>query len=196
MTIQVTADDVFDLMGTGAANRAANRLSVENLIARFYADTESVLGRKIQATTITTTFWHGKGCIVDGCKLHFMNHLRDVKSISSFTECGLTLTQSTTYGDNKDFVLNDETGCLERVYGYWSTQRNAFVMTAVVGLVGDDLLMLPDIKQYIAERVAYKSGLWISSMQNSDGTLDTFVRTSVPKETMNMRDKYLGSRNV
>jgi len=191
----VTNSDVFEFCGTPSDVQTTQGTAITNLISRVTEEVEAMLGRKVENTTYTDlVFGHGKGAVVYGNCLWLKGPLRDLHTITSITETGTSLTESTDYDDGGDFYLDTQKGLLIKINDVWSKEPIAFKLTGDVCIGFGSGLMYGstargDIKQAIIEMVAAKSGLWKNNVMTEGGSIET-IRTTPRKETMATLKKY------
>ena len=191
----VTYSDIFEFCGTPSDVQTTQQTAIANLISRVTEEVESLLGRKVENTTYTNlVLSHGKGVVVCGDSLWLTGPLRDLHTVSSLTENGIALTESTDYDDSGDFYMDVQKGRIVRINDVWSKEPMAFKLTgdACIG-IGNGLMYgataRGDIKQAIIEMVAAKAGLWKNNVMTEGGRIET-IRTTPRKETMKSLEKY------
>jgi hypothetical protein len=175
----VTNSDVFEFCGTPSDVQTTQGTAITNLISRVTEEVEAI---------------HGKGAVVYGNCLWLKGPLRDLHTITSITETGTSLTESTEYNDGGDFYLDTQKGLLIKINDIWSKEHIAFKLTGDVCIGFGSGLMYGstargDIKQAIIEMVAAKSGLWKNNVMTEGGSIET-IRTTPRKETMVTLKKY------
>lgn len=182
----ISANRVFSFCGTSDDVRETQSGFIDELIVQTQRDLETRCRRSFNSVDVTAeTFHSGKNCeITNGNKLRLTGRYRDMYSISAITEEGTALDESTAYNDDNDWILDAETGIIEKISGDWSTEKHAIVITGSYGYLDrhDDNELREDIKKLLTEMVAAKSGLWKTHTDSPDGNIST-TRTAISKDS-------------
>jgi hypothetical protein len=184
----VTNTDVFDFCRTADDIQSTEGSQVTDLIARVINEIEGQLGRKIQATSFSNVlFQDGLNCRINENKLWLHGIYRDIYSITSIYEDGVLLTAATDYGQDSDYYLNQNTGCLLNQNGSWSSSNLGIKMTGSLGIGGAS--GAADLKQLVIEMVAVRAKLWTVQYIDDSGTVES-IKSTVPKSTMEVLNRY------
>lgn len=189
-----TNTEVFDYMQTPSDVRTAEGSRITSLITLVTDDIEKDLGRKIESTSFSNIlFQHGYNCEIYGTRLYFKGIYRDIYSITTITEEGVTLTAKTDYDDGSDYILDSAKGMMIRQDTNWSRLDVPIKITGKLGLVNSDNSVLDAIKLAVIESVAARSGLWTTEIITAEGTIQQ-TRTNITKETRRLLNKYKTKR--
>lgn len=184
-----TADDIFDFVGAEDDVKETQADAVTTLIANVEVYIEGVIGRKITPTVVTDVILEdGLHCTIIDRYLYLKGIYRDLYSVSSLTEKGVTLTAVTGYDSGGDYYLDKVRGCLVRESTVWDTSTFSIKLSGSVGIGG---ATAPNaIKQCAIELVASKSGLWKQNVLTEGGSIDT-IRTTPSKDTLKTLKSYV-----
>lgn len=186
----IVYSDVFEFCGTPSDVQTTQQTAITNLIARVESEIEQMLGRKITDTTVTNVlFQDGLNCEIIGDQLFLKGIYRDLYSVTTITENGVTLSAVTDYGSSNDYYLDSVKGFLIRANNPWSLEPFAIKITGKVCL-GGSATSLATIKQAAVEMTAAKSGLWKFNIETEGGTIQQ-VRTSIHSETKKSLEKFI-----
>jgi hypothetical protein len=172
----VSTDELFSFVGAQTDQKTTQATMVGELIDSMQRELQKKLNRSIESVSLTAF------ALREGRDFEFQNdytvisligHYRDLYTLTSLTEAGTALTQSTTYNDGKDYIVDFTTGCIEKISGSWNTDNFAIAITGKYGYVNSDHTPRDDIRQIVMEMVASKSGLWKKTFISPDGTLMT-----------------------
>ena len=132
-------------------------------------DLETGIADPTTETFTDVLFSHGVNCEIYGEELFFTGKYRDIYSISSITELGISLSAATSYTGVGGYYLDLKLGKLVRIGQVWSCQQLAIKASGSLGIGGSG--GAEDLKEAIIEMVAAKSGLWKNNIQTENGTI-------------------------
>ena len=188
----ITNSNVYNFLGINTDQQTTHATAITELIANAVIEFEQFTGRKISATTFSDVlFEDGLNCEIIGQYLWLVGNYRDVYSITSLVENGITLDESIAYNDSNDYYLDTSKGYIKRLNAAWSTEPLAVKISGSLGLVvsGDTATTLLSIQQVITEMVAAKSGLWKVNTITEDGSI-TQIRTTISKDSKEVMARY------
>ena len=184
----VTKEHIFSYCNIDEVTQGLISSKIDELIVRGESFIESYIGRKIQSTaTGDVILQDGINCEIIGQKMYLKGSLRDLYSISSFTEFGTALEESQEYGDNLDYILDAGVGIITRINRSWSSNQMAY---KICGLVNLSRRLEPSdgIMQCVIDWVSIKA-MTLDQFIESDSGQVSIVRTKELKK-LNMDDLY------
>lgn len=179
----VSANEVFEFMGVADDQQSTHLNAIKDLLQQEQKELIRRLGRQIEAQTLTSFVLNEDEHFKfsnDYTKIMLIGEWRDLYNITSLTEAGTALTESTSYDDGNSFVFNKRLGVIERLNTSWSTSRFAIVISGSYGYVESDGSVKEDIKIILKQMVAMKSGLWKKTFISDGG--DVSVSKDTPEK--------------
>lgn len=189
----ISANRVFEFCGVADDIRDTQTNAIDNLIIQTQHELETTLRRSLVSVAVTAeTFHHGKNCEIIDDQLRFIGRYRDMYSITSITECGTALVESTAYGDDNDWIYNQTTGIIERVGGAWAQDKHAIVITGAYGYLdlNNDNEVREDIKKLLTEMVAAKSGYWKINTKTPEGNIIN-TKTTISEDAKRIKKTHI-----
>jgi hypothetical protein len=189
----ITTTQVFNFCGTASDMRTDKATMIQTLIDEVDNSFLALTGRSPILVSETININNGIKCRIIDDMLYLKGKYRDIVSITTLKEEGVTLNESTTYNDSKDFIIHKEMGAIQLIDDAWSLEPLAIQIEGKFGLVtmsGSSFATNKDVQNIITEMVAVKSGLWTRSTQTEDGDIVS-TRTTLNEDTKKSLNKYI-----
>ena len=185
----VTAEDVFDFMGTQEDQRVKQLIAITNSISREQTYVEKITGRILYETDFSDIlFQNNINCKILENKLILRGIYSDTLQIDTLIEGNETLIPIADFDDGNDYDFDKTLALITKLSSFWTRASFAIKISGKHGYGnwdGFNFTVEEDLSQAIIELVAAKSGMWRISVQGEDGDYETIV-TTPKKSTYNL----------
>jgi hypothetical protein len=193
MTAIISADDVFDFMGSpdDVRDNDDTIAFIEDLITQKQSELSTMLGRVIDTATTESDklFRNGLDCSRYGDKLYFKGIYRDILTITSVKE-GSSSALSVCDKTNRqnDYLVDANLGRMIRVNSIWD-DSDFILVSGTFGYLNSNGSPKAEIKNILKELVAVASRLWKTYVQNEQVGQIEVIRNDVSKSTRDLITK-------